>query len=235
MKLRFPSALQNARATFSLPYGHLGRPTGGTEEVAQAWVDVSGILPDGKHAGWAVLNDGKYSYDVQGTEIGMTAARSPVYAWHDPHKLSPDGQYEYLDQGYQEFTYALVPHEGDWAAAGVARRAAELNERPLAFFEHFHPGTLPPARGFVDDKAGPVMVCVVKRAEDGGATVVRAYETSGAPHQARFELGFARRRVEAAFGPGEVKTFLVPDDSHLPVREVSLLEWPLDGAAGRPN
>ena len=84
----------------------------------------------------------------------MTAARSPVYAWHDPHQLSPGVRYQYLDQGLQEFTYALVPHGGNLDEAGTVRLAEELNERPLAFPEHFHPGPFPPAQGFADDGGG---------------------------------------------------------------------------------
>jgi alpha-mannosidase len=225
LKLRFPTALSRATATFSVPYGHIERPTAGSEEVAQAWVDVSGVLPDGDRAGWAVLNDGKYAFDVRGAEIGMTVARSPVFAWHEPHKLEPEASYEYLDQGFQDFTYALVPHHGDWRSAAVPRRAEELNEPVFAVPEHFHSGSQPPAQSFADDGAGPVMVSVIKQAEDGGALVVRAYETAGRPGPARVELGLLGRTLEADFAPGEVKTFLVPHQDGPPVKEVSLLEW----------
>ncbi len=226
LKLRFPSAMANSTATYSVPYGRIGRPHQGSEEVAQAWVDVSGVLPGGVTAGWALLNDGKYGYDVQGSEIGMTAARSPVYAWHDPYKLGPDEHYEYLDQGRQEFTYCLVPHSGDLVAGGAVRLAEELNEPPVAFLEHFHPGTLPPALGFADDGGGAVLMTVLKRAEDGGAAIVRAYDTSGKGGTGRLELPFMERSIESSFAPGEVKTFLVPERPELPVEEVSLLEWP---------
>ena len=224
LKLRFPSALEGPTVTYSVPYGRIARPNHGSEEVAQAWVDVSGALPGGVRAGWSLLNDGKYAYDVQGSEIGMTAARSPVYAWHDPYKLDPDEHYEYLDQGRQDFTYCLLPHTGDLDAAGTVRLAEELNERPIAFLEHFHTGMLPPALGFADDGGGAVVMTVLKRAEDGGGVIVRAYDTTGKGGAAHLELPFMERRIEPSFAPGEVKTFLVPDQAELPVEEVSLLE-----------
>jgi alpha-mannosidase len=227
LKLRFPSALRQATATFSVPYGRLQRPNSGSEEVGQAWVDVSGVLDGGASAGWALLNDGKYGYDVRGPEIGMTAARSPVYAWHDPQQLSPSVRYEYLDQGTQEFAYALLPHGGDLDEAGTVRLAEELNERPLAFPEHFHPGPLPPAQGFADDGGGAVVLSVLKQSEDGGAFVVRAYETSGRACSARLALPLFGRTIESSFAPGEIKTFLVPGSAS-PVEEVSLLEWPAE-------
>jgi alpha-mannosidase len=234
LKLRFPSALAEAAATFSVPYGRLPRPNAGSEEVGQAWVDISGVLDGGMSAGWALLNDGKYGYDVRGSEIGMTAARSPVYCWHHPHQLDPEVRYEYLDQGRQEFSYALVPHGGDPAAAGVVRLAEELNERPLAFPEHFHPGPLPPAQGFVDDGGGAVVLSVLKHAEDGDAWVVRAYETTGRPSSARLALPLFGATIEARFAPGEIKTFLLPSPGG-PIEEVSLLEWPAEGLGPIPG
>src|SRR5207248_2635040 len=88
LKLRFPTSLADAVATFEVPYGHVVRPANGDETPAQAWVDVSG-----PGAGLAVLNDGKYGHDVRGAAIGVTVARSPVYAWHEPKvvKLAGDG------------------------------------------------------------------------------------------------------------------------------------------------
>ena len=41
--------------------------------------------------------------------IGVTAVRSPVYAWHDPKTLDPDGLYAFQDHGVQRFTYELAP------------------------------------------------------------------------------------------------------------------------------
>jgi len=120
----------------------------------------------------------------------------------------------------------LVPHSGDLVAGGAVRLAEELNERPVAFLEHFHPGTLPSALAFADDGMGAVLMTVLKRAEDGGAVIVRAYETTGKGGSGRLELPFMERSIESSFAPGEVKTFLVPERAELPVEEVSLLEWP---------
>ena len=161
------------------------------------------MLPGGAAAGWALLNDGKYGYDVRGAEIGMTAARSPVYAWHDPHKLRPDVRYEYLDQGRQEFTYCLgAPLGGPRLRPVSSALAEELNERPVAFPEHFHPGPSRPRWAFADDGGGAVLMTVLKQAEDGDAVVVRAYETTGRPGSGRLELPLygAHHRVQLCAG-----------------------------------
>jgi alpha-mannosidase len=225
LKLRFPTALTDEVATFEIPYGHLERPAVGSEEAAQTWVDVSGLLPGGLPAGLSVLNDGKYGHDVRGGDIGITVARSPVYAWHEPKELDPDESYDYLDQGVQRFTYRLVPHGGDWRTAGTVRLAAELNQPPYSLLESYHAGDLPQHGSFcaVDDEA--VVPTVVKFAEDDDALVVRAYETAGRPATATIDLPLVNRTIRAEFGPAEVKTFRVPRDGG-PVVQTDLLEWP---------
>jgi alpha-mannosidase len=221
LKLRVPTSLEVDRATFEVPYGHLERPADGGEQPAQAWVDVA----DGR-AGLSVLNDGKCGHDVRGGDVGITVARSPVYAWHDPRELEEDGVFEYLDQGRQEFTYALLPHGGDWREAGTVRLAAELNQPPFALLESYHRGDLPSQASFASDGEGSVLVTVLKAAEDGdGSLVVRAYESAGRPARATIALPLVDRTIEADFGAAEIKTFRVPRDPAEPHVETSLLEW----------
>jgi alpha-mannosidase len=216
LKLRFPTRLSDVDATFEIPYGHLPRPANGSEEAAQAWVDVSGV-----GGGLAVLNDGKYGHDVLGGDIGITAARSPVYAWHEPKELEDGELYTFQDQGRQEFTYRLVPHGGDWREASVVRLAAELNQPAFPLLESYHDGDLPQVRSFMAVSDGSVVPTVLKRAEDGEGLVVRAYETAGRSCEATIEV--LGRSVTASFGPAEIKTFLVPEDG--PVVETDLIEW----------
>ncbi|MGI5397442.1 alpha-mannosidase [Streptomyces sp. CA-251251] len=233
LKLRFPTALTDVTATHEIPYGHLERTPDGTEEPTQAWVDVTGTLPDGSRSGLTVVNDSKHGHDVRGGEIGMTALRSPVYAWHEPQTLDEDGVYEYLDQGRQEFRYLLLPHGADWRAADPARRAAELNQPAFTLLETFHGGPLPQVRANVDDGGGAVAVSVVKAAEDGsGDLVVRAYESQGRPASVRIALPVLGERViEARFGRHEIRTFRVPREPGRPVIETDLLELTPDGTA----
>jgi len=212
LKLRFPTSVETEVATFETPYGHIERPAGGGEEPGQSWVDVSG---GGR--GLTVINDAKHGYDVRGGDIGISAVRSPVWAWHSPRELEDGGDFEYMDQGRQSFLVRLVPHGGDWRNAGAVRRAAELNQPAFALIETFHDGPLPQRRSFGND-AGDVVVTVLKRGEDGGY-VARAYETAGAGRRVRLEL--LDHVLEADFGPHEIKTFVLRDGR---VTETDLLE-----------
>ncbi|HEX3227121.1 MAG TPA: glycoside hydrolase family 38 C-terminal domain-containing protein [Gaiellaceae bacterium] len=210
LKLRYGSGVDAGVATYDVPYGHVERVTNGNEEPGQSWVDVS----NGR-GGLTVINDAKHGYDVRGGEIGISAVRSPVWAWHDPRALEDGGDFEYMDQGRQTFTVRLVQHNGDWRAAGVVRLAAELNQPPFALIETYHDGPLAQRDSFADDGGGDVVVTAVKGAEDGNGYVVRAYESSGRSSPARIEL--LGRVIEAEFGANEIKTFVE-------TRETDLLE-----------
>jgi len=248
LKLRFPAALADPAVTYEVPFGHLQRPVDGAEEPAQSWVDLTGTI-GGLPAGLAVVNDAKHAYDASPAaadgatdpSIGITAVRSPVYSWHDPRLLDPDGFYSFQDQGVQRFRYLLVPHGGDWRDAELTRRAAVLGSPVRAMLEHAHDGPLPPDHSFASDGGGTVMVTAVKGSEDdatGAAPgtadlVVRAVETTGRPGSCRIELPVAGRVVEAAFGPSQIRTFRVPREAGRPVTEVDLVEWGIaDGARG---
>ena len=216
LKLRYPTSVETDVATYETPYGHLERPAGGDEEPGQAWVDVSSA-----GRGLTVANDAKYGYDVRGGDIGISVVRSPVWAWHDPRELEDDGDYAYMDQGQQTFNVRLVPHAGDRCDADVVRRAMEFNQPAFGLIEFFHDGPLSQRGSYGDDGSGDVVVTVVKGAEDGGAFVVRAYESAGRP--ARCALEFLGHTIEAEFGANEIKTFVVKGDGD--IRETDLLEW----------
>jgi alpha-mannosidase len=229
MKLRFPVAVQDPVATYEIPFGTLERPVDSAEEPAQSWVDLSGTV-DGRPAGLAVVNNAKHGYDVapaderRDASIGITAVRSPVYSWHDPQLLDPEGFYTFQDQGSQTWRYLLVPHAGDWREAGLHRRAAELGSPVRAMQESFHDGARPAADSFLSDGADQVMVTALKQHEDGDDLVVRAVETSGRPATAVLDVRAAGVRIETAFGPSQIRTFRIPREDPTAIVEVDLVE-----------
>jgi alpha-mannosidase len=238
MKLCFPTAIADPVSTYEIPFGSQSRPVDGSENPAQSWVDLTGTA-GGQPAGLVVVNNAKHAYDAspgdpatpggETASIGITAVRSPVYSWHDPRTLDPEGFYSFQDQGTQSFSYLLVPHGGDWREAAPSRRAAELGSPMRAMLESFHPGTLPRRLSFATDNAGPVMVTALKGAEDdtpGTDLIVRAVETTGRPGRARIDLPVLGRVIEADFGPSQIRTFRVPADGG-DVRETDLIEWDL--------
>ncbi len=227
LKLRFPVNLHFMRATYEIPYGHIDRFANGDEDPGQSWIDMSGSSRDtGDLYGLSILNDAKYSFDVNVRDIGLTVLRSPVYAHHIPTMPDPEKQYSFIDQGIQRFTYTLLPHAGSWEYAGTVKRAAELNQPPVALFGTYHPdGRLPQKDSYVSVDQDNVVMSVVKKAEDGADLILRCYETGKIATHATICLPHWHRAIEADFGPCEIKTFRVPGDPAQPVVETNQLEW----------
>jgi alpha-mannosidase len=227
LKLRFPANITFQHVTYEIPYGHAERFANGDEDPGQSWVDISGESRDnGIRYGVSILNDGKYSFDADVRDIGMTVLRSPIYAHHIPFAPEAETQYTFMDQGLQRFNYTILPHAGSWEDAGTVRAAAELNQRPVVLPATFHPsGKLPQAGSYVSVDADNVVVSAIKQAEDGSHDIVlRAYETARAATRALICLTHWDRVIVADFGPCEIKTFRVPHDKNLPVVETNLLE-----------
>lgn len=236
LKLRFPLAIDDPVGTYEIPFGSIERSVDGAEEPAQSWVDLSGTV-DGRPAGLAVVNNAKHGYDVapagerRSPSIGITAVRSPVYSWHDPRLLDPEGFYSFQDQGSQTFRYLLVPHAGDWREAGLHRRAAELGSPVRAMQESFHDGVRPASDSFLSDggdSGSTVLVTAVKQHEDSDALVVRAAETTGRSGRATIHVPLAGIRIETDFGPNQIRTFRIPRADPTTVVETNLIEDDLE-------
>jgi alpha-mannosidase len=239
LKLRWATGLAHPTVTAEVAYGTITRPADGTEQPMHRFVDVSGTTGDGRPAGLAVANDGKYAYDARpdgdGTNLGLTVARSVPYAHHDPASLAEGADYRYLDQGEQRFALRLVPHTGELRRAEIVRRAAELNRRPVCVRDTYHDGRRAGAGSFgalEGDGAGEVPAALVlKRAEAGGAVIVRLAETGGTGGSVAVHLPFAGRSFTAELRPYQIVSFRLADDPGAAVEAVDLCEWT---AAERP-
>ncbi len=217
LKLRFSADLNNPIATYQIPYGFITRPCDGEEEPGGEWIDLGD-----RDYGLSVMNNAKYSYDVNGNFLSLTVLRSPVYAHHIPRELDPNEDYRYIDQGEQEFTYIIYPHRGNWKESDTIKLAESLNNPPITFVEHKHQGSLPQEKSFISVDKENIIVTVIKETEDRNDIILRAYETIGRETIANFKL--FGRTWSATFKPCEIKSFLIPTDKNLPVKEVNLLE-----------
>lgn len=231
MKLRVPTTLSTDRAEYQLQYGSVIRPADGDEVPGQSWVSVV----DEAHPlrpRVTVINDAKYAYDASGGDIGITIARSPVFAWHDPKTLSATARYSYQDQGIQRFRYRVLASirdlVGDEPVASVATRTAEVMNLPArTTFESFHPGDIAGRRGLVDGLPAGVALTALKPWEDDpSATVLRVVNDSAATKDFSLRVGFlsAERDVPVRLDPFQILTLVVPAEHDEPAFEVDLLE-----------
>ncbi|HLW03468.1 MAG TPA: alpha-mannosidase [Ktedonobacterales bacterium] len=163
LKASFPVTVNSPRATFDIQWGNIERPTHWNtswdwarfESVAHKWADLS----EGNY-GVSLLNDCKYGYDVKGHTLRLTLLKSAT---------SPD---PVADQGKHEFSYALLPHQGDWRVGETVRHAYLFNMPATARL-----GTgQPQAISMVTTDRPGLVIETVKAAENGDGIIVRLYD-----------------------------------------------------------
>lgn len=193
LKAHFPLDIFYNEAQFDIQYGNVRRATHKNtswdaarfEVCAHKWADVGEA-----NYGAALLNDCKYGYSVDENSMALTLLKSSTY---------PDPT---ADQEMHRFSYSLMPHEGNWRAASVPRRAYEFNIPVTA--RKSSGGAAAGAASFAAVDVPNVMVESVKGALHGEGTIIRLYECYGARTKARLTLSHAPR--EACF------TSLMEDD-----------------------
>lgn len=174
LRARFPTRINSERASYEIQFGVVERPTHRNttwdaakfEVCAHRWMDLAqpGL-------GLAILNDSKYGHSCHGGELGLSLLRAPKHP--DPN----------ADIGLHEFTYSMMPHGGDWRAAGVDREAEALNTPMLAYVLNsgedgvlggrYSPITIHAAG------SAQVAVAALKVSEDGTGLILRLWECHG--------------------------------------------------------
>jgi alpha-mannosidase len=167
LKVAFPVAVRSPRATYEIQFGHVERSTHTNTSWDQAQFEVCAHRwADLGEAGYgvALINDCKYGHDIRGSVMRLSLLRAPTH---------PDPA---ADQGRQVFTYALMPHLGDFRQAGVIAAAEDLNHPLRAVRGSLAEGE---RRSLVELDSPEVAVAAIKRAEDSDAVIVRLYEAWG--------------------------------------------------------
>lgn len=175
VKAAFPLNLEANYATYEIPCGAVQRPTRPQTPAEQAkwevpalhWADLGDI-----GYGVSLLNDCKYGYDAQPSQLRLTLLRSPCW---------PDAE---ADLGIHQFTYALYPHNGSWPSAGTVQRGYELNiplivinNCPVGTYSH---STLQPMGRLLDLQAQNLVLMAFKQSEDASNQwIMRCYECEG--------------------------------------------------------
>lgn len=225
LKIKYPVNFNFRRPAYEIPYGYIEKSANGEEEPGQTWFDFTGEhFKKGVMYGLAIANDAKYSYSFDVDEMNLTALKNSVYAHHDPKQLEAGVEYNYVDDGIQEFSYLLLPHEGGWKDSEIVKRAGELNVKPVSVIETYHKGGLPQKNSFLSLESGNVILSVVKEAEDKDGIIIRAYETKKQKAEAVLKAPFLQREETLRFSPCEIKTVKLPYDHSKPAAEVNMLE-----------
>lgn len=182
LKVAFPVAVNSNRATYEIQFGHVERPTHSNtswdaaqfEVCAQKWADLS----EGGH-GVALINEGKYGYDIKGNVMRLSLLRAPK---------SPDPT---CDIGVHRFSYVLLPHYDQLQHSDVVAAAYAINARPHVVQVGKSSGKNGRTKVFASTDSRNVVIECVKKAEDSDAIVVRMYECHNA--RGRAELSVAKK------------------------------------------
>ena len=193
LKVGFPLAVQAARATAEIQFGHIERPIAANTSWDQARFETSGhrwLLVQEPGYGIAVANDSSYGHHVRprgagsasldhGVEAGLTLLRAPS---------APDPS---ADLGQHTFGYSLTVGSDVRAAHQAAVR---LNQ-PLRLLDG---ATAKESLFRLSVAAGHsfVVIDAIKRAFDGsGDVIVRLHEAAGAHSRAVLEPSYEVARV----------------------------------------
>lgn len=162
-KAGIPVNIGPAEATFEIPFASIVREAN-VDRPAQNWVDLS----DGE-TGLALLNDGRYGYDVEGGNcVRLTLLRNPK-SHH-----STEG----TDSGFHSTSLGIFPHLCDWRS-GAVRQGMEFNNPLLCHVDSVHEGDLPASFSFISLSAPNGVISCLKPHEDSGDLVLRIYEAHG--------------------------------------------------------
>ena len=170
LKIEIPMMAENRLADYDLGFGVARRPVSSRRQYevpAQQW---AGITDRGGRFGMAVLSDSKTGWDHPNPwTLRLTGVYSP--------QSGRRGTAHLLDFGRNQFDFGLYPY-GANGYEDVCRAGSCFGQRPAAFWPVEHKGG--PRRLRFGGVGEGVLLRALKRAEDGGAWVLRIQEANGA-------------------------------------------------------
>lgn len=216
LKVAFPVDIRSTYGTYEVQYGNVRRANHSNtswdrarfESVAHRWADLSE-----RDYGVSLLNDCKYGHDIHDNVMRLSllkAAKHPDYA---------------ADMGEHDFTYALLPHKGDFVKGDTVQEAFDLNQPMCVVKGRLE---LPATAGSTIKLSGAyVELDAFKKSEDGKYIVIRFHEYAGAKGKVLVETGFDVKefaesdlmerpiesfrsgKMEFSIKPYEIKTILL--------------------------
>lgn len=180
-KADFPFDIHANEATFEIQYGSVKRATHTNtswdearfEVCAQKWVDVSEA-----DYGVSILNDCKYGYGVDGSNITISLLRAPTF----PNPVA--------DKGHHSFTYSLLPHNCSLENSSTVQEAYKLNKAPRTCEIKAKEGKLPAEYSYMSANSDSVIIEAVKKAEDDDGIIVRLFEHGNIRENVTLSFGF---------------------------------------------
>ena len=176
LKAWFNLNVKSEKAHFEIPFGVVERSTvkvsswdkAKFEVPALRWMDLS----NGEY-GFAIISNSRHGYSVNGSTVGLSLLKSSVM----PNPWS--------DIGYNELTYYIYPHDGDYYSGEVYRRAYEIYSGVKTWVFKYD-GEVPLMKPIIKVDGG--ILESLKLSESLNGVVARIYDISGKGCEVNVEL-----------------------------------------------
>lgn len=166
--LRIPLAAEYTQAVAEAAYTEQRRDfRQDGEHNMQRYLDLTG-----EKGGLLVVNKAKHGYRRQGNALEVLLMRGSVHAFGAGEEILDSREYDYADQGIDEFSLLLAAHGGALTRVQRVRMAQQLHFTPETLLAEQHLGENPCRRMQEITLTGCEDCCVtvLKRGEDGGIT-----------------------------------------------------------------
>lgn len=242
LRVCFPSRMETNRISVQTPFDVVERSlepvdhsqfneAPQTEQPMSSFIDLS----DGKE-GLAFLNEGLKAYEVEEDPektVNLTLLRCFPLRICVTHEMTDYSKIDKSSQclGVHHVHYGIMPHEGDWAAAGIWQASERFN---LPFIVGqicpTNHGTEPTLKSFLEVN-DDLHVSAVKRSESGDGWIVRLFNplSNAVRTKVRFNQGLAPRLPQDSPVERIKAEMALPAGKDKPwkgVREVTLEECP---------
>ncbi|HRU24917.1 MAG TPA: glycoside hydrolase family 38 C-terminal domain-containing protein, partial [Candidatus Latescibacteria bacterium] len=175
VSVRFPAALsREGEIVYETPFAMTTRDR--SYHCAQKVVDIH----DGSR-GLAIINMGTAGHFPAGNALDLILFRS---LRDFPDYYAPLA----AEHGDHSFEYAVIPHAGDWREGNVVAEGHAVNAPFLVHYAGRRRGAHAESRSLLSVTPESVRISAVKRSETGARLVVRMWETTGKPIEAKLVL-----------------------------------------------
>lgn len=241
LQVEFPTAIKTdyvyAEGHFDVVKRSINVPDSeGWKEKAYKTAHNSGFIDinDGEY-GLALLNRGLPEYEIipKNNTIALTLLRCVGWLSRGdmeykkgnagPSFATPEAQC----LGENTFSYALIPHQSNWAEASIPRKTKQYKTKVLTKQLKNQPGNLSDEYGFIELEGEHLEISAIKKHEFEDKLLIRVYNPTNRETTGKIKFGFDIHKVylgrldesyseelpydngvEIEFKPKEIKTII---------------------------
>ena len=209
LQVEFPTAIKTdqvyAEGHFEVVKRSINIPDSeGWKEKAYKTAHNSGFVDiNNKEYGLAILNKGLPEYEIipDNNTIALTLLRCVGWLsrWDLENKRGNAGPSlptpEAQCLGENIFSYALIPHQGNWAEARIPQKTKQYKTRVLTKQLKNQPGNLSDKYSFIQLEGEHLEISAIKKHEFEDKLVARVYNPTDKETNGKIKLGFNIHKV----------------------------------------